>query len=369
MYSAKTKTLTKRVIGQPHTILVSDQGDVSNHEVTVWRGDKRARRWVTVQVNGNHPKRNLIVSADHLSLKGNNIVAEHGTSTTIIEAEPFEPQTRKDGVPDVLKQPEGKSFVLDSFRRENLQAIHALYPAMSHDRSLPMLATVHVASSGSETVQATSTDRYRAVRATMHTASKPVAFEAQVKRNLIYELTINSAWHLTVHEDQSVAQFCDTGVRVQCLNVTSPNSAYPKVDELFTRDRKSEPSVEWTVTPALMARVLRDLNPPRNTSVGISSDGLMACQGSGEFKPAGLIETSVQGDPPAWVSVNPVFLEEQLRSVRKFREAVIWWGEKSTDGSLRPIFVNVGEGIEVLMMPTRDAGSGAAFPVANEIEY
>ena len=353
-FDKKTKTLTKRVLRRGPILLVSDQGDITDYETTVWRGDKRARRWVRVDTGGSRQLWSMIAGADGLSLDKDSVLVRTGTKTTRISGEPVAELHRS------MKKPEGASFTLDSWRGENQLAMKALYSTMGKDASMPILRCLNVASDGVR-ISAKSTDRFRATVAQLETVSKPIKFEANVTRELIREVTFNSAWHLTVWEDYSSAEFCDTGVRVQTLNVVSPSGAgFPEISSLM-QDYDESARGTWRVTPSMFARVVKDLNPPRNTPMAFSGKGQVASEGSGHFLPAGVINTTHEGEAAQWVAMNPEYLVQMLQSMAGYEEVTITWGQ-----DMKPVNFVASDRVRSLLMPVR--GAGRSFPASDIFE-
>lgn len=352
-YDAKTKALTARSLGHGPVLLVSDQGDLSNFETTVWRGDRRARRWVSVDTGNSMQKAAMIQRADSLSLKGDDVLVRTGAKTTKLSG------TAVVELNAAMRKPEGASFTLDAWRFENRDALKALYSTIGKDASLPILTTLNLRSEDGG-IKAYATDRYKLGEAMLGTASKPVDFQANVRGSLLKELVTNRAWHLTVWEDFALAEFCETGVRVQTMNVTG---SYPKVENLFA-EYAPEHTATWTVTPSLFARVVRDMNPPRNNPVALSRDGLIAGEGAGSVRPAGVVEVQYQGEAQRWVAMSHEYLAQILRSVSGYPEARILWGPaKANEESMKPVYFEVSDRLRLLLMPTR--GAGRSFPVAN----
>lgn len=353
-FDSKTKAMTKRVMANSPVIMISDQGDVCNHETTVWRGDRRARRWVSVETR-NHPSRQaLILGADSLSLDDESVLVRSGTRTTRLDA-----KTVETVIPAMLK-PGGKSSTFDAWRGENRDAVKALYSTIAHNDMFPLLSTVKVTPSGASTVTAVSTDRYRATRATLETTSKPVEFSTLVRRFLIREVVFNRAWHLTVWKDFSIAEFCDTGVRVQTRNFEPLSGGeYPEIESLFIAHEGQRS--EWTVTPPVFGRVVRNLNPPTHSPFALSRDGQVAADGSGVFRPAGVVSTSVTGEPAKWVAFNPEYLAPMVQSLSGYSEVRISWNEE-----MKPVNIVASERVWQMIMPSR--GAGRSFPVVGVLE-
>lgn len=353
-FDSKTKTMTKRILSGSHVLLVSDQGDVGNYETMVWRGDRRARRWVSVDTVGARAKQALILGADSLSLDKNRVLVRSGTKTTSVEGEELVVTH------DSMKKPEGTSFTIDSWRGENRDAVRALYSTIGTDESLPTLATVWFSPENSTTVKAISSDRFRATWAKVETTSKPVDFEAQVRRFLIRELTFNSAWHLTVWKGYATAEFCETGVRVQTMNFEPSEAGFPKIENQFTESRSDY--AEWMVTPELFGRGVRKMNPPHRTPVALSRDGLIAAEGTGEILPVGVVSTGVVGKPVKWVALSPEYLAQMMQALSRYDEVSLVWGEH-----MKPVTVRVSKSVEQIIMPVRSTGN--VFPVANISEF
>lgn len=350
-YDAKTKTLTSRTIGHGPVLLISDQGDICNYETTIWRGDRRPRRWVSVDTSGQVPKSALILRGDSLSLKGDDVLVRTGTKTTKLKGEAI-------GSPHQSTQkPEGPSFTVDAWRGENREAMKALQVALSLDETVPILNVLNLRSENGA-IKAYSTDRYKLTEAVLHTVSKKVDFVANVPGFLLRELTVNRAWHLTVWEDYSLAEFCDTGVRVQTMN---RKGDFPKVETLFA-EYPPEHTATLKVTPSLFSKVIRDLNPPRHQPVALSRDGLVGAEGSGHIRPAGVVEAKYRGNAAKWIALNGEYVTRMLRSVSAYPEVRIEWGENE----MKPVYFNVSDRVRMLLMPTR--GAGRSFPVSDIFE-
>ena len=349
-FDTKTKNITKRALGHGAVLLVSDQGDISNHETTVWRGERRPRRWVSVNTSGNVPRSALIQRADSLSLKGDDVLVRQGKNTTKLKGEAVtEPSP-------VMQKPEGASFTVDAWRGENREAIKALVECSGRDASLPVLTAIQMQSQNGG-IRAYGTDRYRLAEARMETVSKSVEFSALVPRFVLHELTTNRAWHLSVWENFTIAEFCETGVRVQTTNLQGD---YPKVADLFT-EHPDEQIATWTVTPRVFAKAVKDLHPPRHNPVALSSDGLIGAEGAGHVRPAGVVSVKAGEKAEKWVAVEGVYLEGLLRAVSDYEAVDVWWGEH-----MKPVHVVATDRLRLLLMPVR--GVRRSFPVSDIFE-
>lgn len=352
-YDKKTKTLTKRVLGGSTVLHVSDQGDLSNHESTVWRGDRRARRWMEVEALGNRAKANMVLTADAVKLGKDHVIVFHGEKATKIEARPVTEQTK------VMRQPDGPSFTIDAWRAENRVIMNALHTATLKDISAPILSCVslHMENGG---VTGYSSDRFRIVKGRLETTSKPTQFEANIVKRMVRELVFARAWHLTVWEDQAIAEFCDTGVRLQTRNWDITSSKFPAVNNLFPD--WSDENATWVVTPSAFAKTVQDMNPPTAYPVALSREGLIASEGVGQIKPAGVIETSFVKEPAKWIAFNHEYLSQLLRAASAYDTARIQWGP-----DMKPVNITVSDRLRMLLMPTR--GAGRSFPVANITDF
>lgn len=154
-----------------------------------------------------------------------------------------------------------------------------------------------------------------------------------------------------------MAEFCDTGVRIQRRNVIG---TYPEVHSLFP-GVESEAQAVLTVNPAPLARVLRGLHASYSFPAGLSMDGRLAADGSGTLKPEGMIEANAVGEPKTWVGFNAGYMARLLRSVTDMGQVRIAWSP-----DWKPIQVWVSDRIGMIIMPTRDGGD--SFPVSDEIE-
>lgn len=349
-FDTKTKNITKRALGHGPVLLVSDQGDISNHETTVWRGERRPRRWVSVDTLGNVHRSALIQRADSLSLKGDDVLVRQGKNTTKLKGEAVTETSR------VMQKPEGASFTVDAWRGENREAIKALVACSGRDASLPILTSIQMQSHDGG-IRAYGTDRFRLAEARMETVSKPVEFSALVPRFVLRELVMNRAWHLSVWENFTIAEFCETGVRVQTTNL---QGKYPEAAELFAT-YPDEQIATWTVTPRVFAKAIKDLHPPRHNPVALSSDGLIGAEGAGHVRPAGVVSVKAGEKAEKWVAVNGAYLEELLRAVSDYDEADVLWGEH-----MKPVYVVASDRLRLLLMPVR--GVRRSFPVSNIFE-
>lgn len=351
MYDQKTKTITSRALKRDRHLYISDQGDITDLNTTIWRGDKTARRWVKINIMAGRPKFTLITRADSLRLDKNDLLVKTGTRVDRISGEAFSEAHES------MRRPSGPSTTIDGWRAENRTAMKALAASMSRDMALPILHTVSIGPHGSNTVQAYATDRFTATSAILDTVSKPVQFTSIVHGTIIRELAVAPAWHLTVWEDHSMAEFCDTGVRIQRRNVIG---TYPEVHSLFP-EGESEHQATLTVNPAPLARVLRGLHASYSFPAGLSVDGRLAADGSGTLKPEGMIEANTVGEPKTWVGFNAGYMARLLRSVTDLGQVRIAWSP-----DWKPIQVWVSDRIGMIIMPTRDGGD--SFPVSDEIE-
>ena len=361
MFDSKTRAITKRAFRRnPFTLIVSDQGDLSDFETTVWRGDKRARRWVAVTVDSSPTKRATILNAEHLALQGDSVIATSADKTVKITGDAV------DGSHKAFRTPEGPSFTIDSWRAENRHVMKVMLASTEQSGFTPLLSTVLFRPLGSTTVSTTATDRFVLSRGTLETTSKPVEFSAYVPQRIVSELATTPAWHLTVWESHSVAEFCETGVRVQMMNYETSSAGFPQVDHLFPEYTPSETN-EWTVTPGEFAKALRRLDPPRHTPVGISGDGRIASEGSGILRPAGVIETTSSDAAPKWIAFNHEYLTRLLASMAAYRTVRLKWSTRNTQShNERPIQLEVSPRLDAILVPAR--GGGSSFEVDATIE-
>lgn len=352
MYSKRTKIITRRALTNGQFLYVSDQGDITDLDTTVWRGDKTARRWVQVSNRaGSRSKFSLITGADSIRLDKNDVLVTTGTRTDRITGEAF------DGPHESMRRPEGQSFTIDGWRAENQAVMKSLAACMSPDRSLPVLRSVYFAPNGSTTVKATSTDRFMAAEAIMQTTSKPVEFSVLVPDTLIREIAVAPAWHLTVWEKHSVVEFCDTGVRIQRLNL---EGEYPMVNSLFERP-KAENWATLTVEPVAFARTLRGLNASYNFPAGLSTDGYLAADGTGTIRPNGLVEVATGGEPQRWTAFNAGRMAQVIGSASEYDRVTVEWSPE-----WKAIHYRASDRLRMLLMPVR--GGGEEFVASSEID-
>lgn len=353
MYSKKTKTMTHRLLQNHRRLLVSDQGDLSDYATTVWRGDRKPRRWLSVDTKGSRHLGNLITKADRVELVKDQIKVTHGTAVTLINAEPV------GELPDVTKKPEGMSFTLDSYRGENLMAIKALAACKGSDDTMPSLTRVKMVQESTGRVTGSSTDRYVAASTILQTVSKPVDFNVLVPGALVQDLAFNTAWHLTVWEHYSMAVFCDTGITVQQGNV--PGDEYPRVDTLFPLPENTG-QVTVEVSPREYVRSLSRMPHSSLDMMGLSATGEVAADGSGVRPVSGVVQAVTSGEHAAWVELRPAHLIRLCRAVSDAETAVIQWGANPT----KPVMVTAGDDVRMLAMPSR--GGGRSYAVSESVE-
>ena len=351
MYDQKTKTITNRALSNNDYLYISDQGDVTDLETTVWRGSRTARRWVKVKTRTTRPRFNMITKADSISLDKNDVLITTGTRVDRISGEAL------DSVHPSMRRPSGQSLTIDGWREQNRVAMKALDAARGRDLAIPSLFGVQIRSHGSTTVGAYATDRFKLTSAILETTSKPVDFTTIISAPIIRELAMSPAWHLSVWEDWSIAEFCDTGVRVQRMNY---KGKYPDAKSLFPEGSVAN-KTSLEVNPLPLARVLSGLNATNQFPAGLSADGLLAADGSGTFRPEGFVDAKSMGEVRQWVAFRPDYLASLLRSVAGIGHVNIEW---STDW--KPIIVNVSDRISMLLMPV--TAPGDEFPVEDEIE-
>lgn len=353
MYDQKTKTITSRALKKTSSLYVSDQGDLTDLETTVWRGSRTARRWVKVSLTARKPRFTLITKADSVRLDRDDVLITTGTRTDRISGE------KADEPYQTMRRPSGPSVTIDGWRSQNREAVRALDVARLRDGTMPLLEGVRIIRHNSTTVQAYATDRFKLTSAVLETTSKPVKFDAIVSGRIVRELARSSAWHLTVWGEQSVAEFCDTGVRVQRMNY---DGKYPLVGRLFS-EGEPESLVRLEVDPVAFSRSLSRLHAPFPYPAGLSSEGLVAADGSGTFRPDGVVGVEVRGDPQRWVGFRAEYLAGLLRSVAGLGRVRVEWSP-----DWKTVRVVASDRVRMLLAPARVADGGSVFPVDDEIE-
>lgn len=342
---SSTRATLRRLLKNPHTLLVNANGDITNHETLIrTHPDAPRGTWHTLDKQACR----TLLTADEITTSDDAVTVRVGATTTTLDAATSDGWTAE--LPEV--DSDATQLRVRSVDGENRTAFKLLAAtAVPRDGFLAVLQAVRIKGSAvgerdldnaDPLVVARSTDRHQATRAVL--SAEPADVDAIIAGHLLQEMARQNSWTMTVTGDVTSVAFGSLGIEVSSGNL---QEVYPPIERLYPGERSEVSTFEYE--PYALEVALKGMEVERNQPVALTCDGTVYAAGTQELLVCGA-EGSAGVVPGEVIYFDPRLLTAQAKAAGKqWGRVVLAWHYAT-----KPATVSYGHGIEGLIMPMRD---------------